>query len=185
MLCRAITVPCHTGARPTAPLRPRRAAASLHSFISCFLRLRGGTRGSAPRFVERRRGHRSAIAPSPNFAPPHAVLADVRSSVSALSVRRVPDAAARTGGRRCLCSWTSRRRAPPRRSPAYSPSSPAARGSVAPWPSFAASPIASLRYAWRYELLLGEVSRPPLRHLTSRPPYAVLADVRSSASTFS
>ena len=139
----------------------------------------------ALRFVERRRGRRSATAPPPNPAPPYAVLADVRSSASALSVRRVPDAAARTDGRRCLCSWTSRRRAPPRRSPAYSPSSPAARGSVAPWPSFVASPIASRRYAWRYELLLGEVSRPPLRHLTSRPPYAVLADVRSSASTLS
>ena len=97
----------------------------------------------ALRFVERRRGRRSATAPPPNPAPPYAVLADVRPSASALSVRRVPDAAARTDGRRCLCSWTSRRPPPPRRSPAYSPSSPAARGSVAPWPSFVASPIAS------------------------------------------
>ena len=236
------------GARPTAPLRPRCAAASLHGLplpIVC-RSLRDSTLGAtsccsgdvsrallrnptlrpphavladksriqsiesgrafpapyttlrpsrpfqvilvtakALRFVERRRGRRSATAPQPNPAPPYAVLADVRPSASALSFRRVPDAAARTDGRRCLCSWTSRRRAPPRRSPAYSPSSPAARGSVAPWPSFVASPIASRRCAWRYELLLGEVSRPPLRHLTSRPPYAVLADVRSSASTFS
>ena len=121
----------------------------------------------ALRFVERRRGRRSATAPPPNPAPPYAVLADVRPSASALSVRRVPDAAARTDGRRCLCSWTSRRRAPPRRSPAYSPSSPAARGSVAPWPSFVDR---SRRYAWRYELLLGEVSRPPLRHPNFAPP---------------
>ena len=85
----------------------------------------------ALRFVERCRGRRSATAPPPNPAPPYAVLADVRSSASALSVWRVPDAAAWTDGRRCLCSWTSRRPPPPRRSLAYSPSSPAARGSVA------------------------------------------------------
>ena len=137
----------------------------------------------ALRFVERRRGRRSATAPPPNPAPPYAVLADVRPSASALSVRRVPDAAARTNGRRCLCSHGHRDDARPHAG---------ARPTVPPRPRRAAaslhglpSPIASRRYAWRYELLWGEVSRPPFRHLTSPPPYAVLADVRSSASTLS
>ena len=57
-------------------------------------------------------------------------------------------------------------RPPPRRSPAYSPSSPAARESLH------LHSLIGDGTPERYELLLGEVSRPPLRHLTSRPPYS-------------
>ena len=83
------------------------------------------------------------------------VLTDVRPSASTLSVRRVPDAAVWMDVANASVG-ALRDPSRPRRSPAYSPSSPAVRGSVAPWPSFADRlPIASRQYARRYELLFG------------------------------
>ena len=84
----------------------------------------------------------------------------------------------RVDGRCNACVGALRDPLRPRRSPAYSPSSPAVRGSVAPWPSFADRlPIVLRRYALRYELLLfgRRLTRAaPKSHFA--PPYAVLAD---------
>ena len=64
----------------------------------------------------------------------------------------------------------------PHRSPAYSPSSPAACGSVATWLSFADRlPIASRQYARRYELLFGRRLARSAPKPNPAPPYAVLA----------
>jgi len=63
----------------------------------------------------------------------------------------------------------------PHRSPAYSPSSPAACGSVATWLSFADRlPIASRQYARRYELLFGRRLARGAPKPNPAPPYAVL-----------
>ena len=63
----------------------------------------------------------------------------------------------------------------PHRSPAYSPSSPAACGSVATWLSFADRlPIASRQYARRYELLFGRRLACGAPKPNPAPPYAVL-----------
>jgi len=71
----------------------------------------------------------------------------------------------------------------PHRSPAYSPSSPAACGSVATWLSFADRlPIASRQYARRYELLFGRRLARGAPKPNPAPPYAVFANVRPSAS---
>ena len=102
------------------------------------------------------------------------VLTDVRPSASTLSVRRVPDAAVWMDVANASVG-ALRDPSRPRRSPAYSPSSPAVRGSVAPWPSFADRlPIASRQYARRYELLFGRRLARGAPKPNPAPPYAVL-----------